>query len=95
MGQPHYVYIMTDEQNSVLYTGRTGDLKRRASEHRAGHGSVFTRRTNAHKLVYYEVLEDARAAAARERRIKAGSRQAKLDLIKGLNPGWCDLYDGL
>jgi putative endonuclease len=93
MGQPHYVYIMTDEQNSVLYTGRTGDLKRRAGEHRAGRGSGFTRRTNAHKLVYYETVEDAQAAIAREKRIKASSRQAKLDLIERLNPGWQDLYD--
>ena len=93
MGQPHSVYIMTDEDNSVLYTGKTGDLWRRAREHRAGRG--FTRRTNARKLVYYEVAEDARAATAREKRIKAGSRQAKLDLIEVLNPDWQDLYEGL
>jgi putative endonuclease len=95
MGQPHFVYIMTDEHNSVLYTGRTGDLKRRAGEHRAGRGSGFTRRFKVHKLVYYEVAEDARTAATREKRIKAGSRQAKLDLIEALNPEWHDLYDRL
>ena len=95
MGQPHYVYIMSDEQNSVLYTGRTGDLKRRAGEHRAGRGSGFTRRTNARKLVYCEALEDAQAATVREKRIKASSRQAKLDLIEKLNPGWQDLYNRL
>jgi putative endonuclease len=95
MVQPHYVYIMTDKDNSVLYTGKTGDLKRRAEEHRAGRGSAFTRRTHARKLVYYETLDDARAATIREKRIKAGSRQAKLDLIEGLNPEWQDLSEGL
>jgi putative endonuclease len=95
MEQPHYVYIMTDEQNSVLYADRTGDLKWRASEHRAGRGSGFTRRTNARKLVYYETLEDAQTATAGEKRIRASSRQAELDLIERLNPGWQDLYERL
>ena len=88
-------YIMTDEHNSVLYTGRTKDLKRRAHEHRTGWGSGFTSRFKARKLVYYETAEDARAATAREKRIKAGSRQKKLDLIEALNPDWHDLYDEL
>jgi len=45
------------------------------------------------KLVYYEVFASAKEAIAREKRIKAGSRQQKLDLINGFNPGWVDLYD--
>jgi predicted GIY-YIG superfamily endonuclease len=31
-------------------------------------------------------------AIAREKQIKAGSRQKKIDLIEGVNPEWKDLY---
>jgi putative endonuclease len=47
------------------------------------------------KLVYYEAGHDASAAIAREKQIKAGSRQKKIDLINRFNPEWRDLYDDL
>ena len=56
------VYIMTNEQHSLLYTGRTGNLKHRIAQHRSGNGGVTTRRHNLVRLVYYELLEDALAA---------------------------------
>ena len=95
MSDQYYVYIMTNKHNTVLYTGMTGDLKRRAYEHRTGRGSGFTSRYNAGKLVYYEVAGDVNAAIAREKQIKAGSRQNKIDLVEGMNPGWVDLYEEL
>jgi putative endonuclease len=60
-----------------------------------GGGGEFTSCYNANKLVYYEMTGSAEAAIAREKRIKAGSRQKKLDLIKAMNPEWRDLYEGL
>ena len=95
MGKQYYVYMMTNEHNTVLYTGVTNDLQRRAYEHRTGRGSGFTSRYNVNKLVYYEVTGDANAAIAREKRIKGGSRQKKIDLIEAMNPEWRDLYDEL
>ena len=95
MGDQYYVYITTNKHNAVLYTGMTGDLQRRAYEHRTGRGGGFTSRYNAGKLVYYEVTGDAKAAVAREKQIKAGSRQNKIDLVEGMNPEWLDLYDEL
>ena len=95
MSKLYSVYIMTNKHNKALYTGVTGDLKRRAYEHRTGQGGGFTSRYNAHKLVYYEVTDDAEAAIAREKQIKAGSRQNKIDLINAMNPQWRDLYDAL
>ena len=95
MGKQYHVYIMTSKHDTVLYTGMTNDLKRRAYEHRTGRGGGFTSRYNATKLVYYEVCEDAGSAIAREKQIKAGSRQKKLDLIDGLNPEWNDMYGEL
>ncbi len=55
----------------------------------------FTQRYNVTKLVYYEVFDDVRAAIAREKQIKAGSRQKKIDLVKSMNGEWRDLYDEL
>ncbi len=95
MGDQYYIYIMTNKHNTVLYTGMTGDLKRRAYEHRIGRGGGFTSRYNAGKLVYYEVTRNASSAIAREKQIKAGSRQKKLDLVEAMNPEWADLYDKL
>ncbi len=37
----------------------------------------------------------ARDVIAREKQIKAGSRQQKIGLIAGMNPEWRDLYDAL
>ena len=51
------------------------------------------KRSNVDKLVYYECGGDINAAIAREKQIKAGSRQDKVDLINSTNPQWKDLYE--
>jgi putative endonuclease len=89
------VYIMTDEQHSLLYTGRTGNLRRRVTQHRSGNGGVFTRRYNLIKLVYYEAVEDSPSAKLREKQIKRSSKKKRLTLIESMNPEWTDLYDRL
>lgn len=86
------VYIMTDEQHSLLYTGRTANLKRRVTQHRSGNGGVFTRRWNLVKLVYFEVVEDDGAARLREKQIKRGGKKQRLSLITDMNPSWEDLF---
>jgi putative endonuclease len=47
------------------------------------------------KLVYYEAGYDSYRAIAREKQIKGGSRQKKIDLINRFNPEWRDLYGDL
>jgi putative endonuclease len=83
---------MTNRNNTTLYTGITNDLKRRVYEHKEKIVGGFTKRYNINKLVYYEMFEDAENAILREKQIKGGSRQRKIDLIKGLNEEWQDLY---
>ena len=95
MNRSYSVYIMTNKHNTVLYTGVTNDLRRRAYEHRTGQGSGFTSRYNVTKLVYYEVYGGVREAIAREKQMKGGSRQKKCDLVSAMNPEWQDLYEGL
>ena len=90
-----YVYILTNRYNTVLYTGVTSDLKKRVWEHRQKLVEGFTKRYNVEKLVYYEAIDDIASAIAREKQIKAGSRQKKIDLVNGLNPQWRDLYEEL
>jgi putative endonuclease len=91
----YLVYILTNKNNTVLYTGVTNDLQRRMFEHKSGEGGKFTKRYNVHKLVYYEAGADIRAVIAREKQIKANSRQYKRGLIDKQNPKWKDLYEEL
>ena len=70
MEKQFYVYIMTNRNNTVLYTGVTNDLKRRVYEHRESIVDGFTKRYRIHKLVYYEVASEAYAAISREKQIK-------------------------
>jgi putative endonuclease len=86
---------MTNKNNTVLYTGVTNDLRRRAFQHRHKLHKGFASKYNVTKLVYYEIFQDAYNAIAREKQIKAGSRRKKVDLINGFNSDWKDLYDVL
>jgi putative endonuclease len=88
---PYYVYIMTTQRNTALYTGVTNDLIKRTVEHKLKLVKGFTEKYHIVKLVYYEMFEDVEAAIAREKQIKAGSRQKKIDLIRRLNHKWEDL----
>jgi len=82
---------MTNKNNTVIYTGVTSDLKKRVYEHKQKLVKDFTKRYNIDKLVYYEVLDDAYNAISREKQIKGGSRQKKIDLINEMNNEWKDL----
>jgi putative endonuclease len=86
-----YVYMLMNETNTVLYTGVTNDLFRRMGEHKQGINKGFAKRYRTKKLVYYEVFDDPLTAIEREKQIKGGSRQKKLDLIKSMNPEKRDL----
>ena len=93
MNKQYYIYILTNKRNNVLYTGVTNDLQRRVYEHREKLVGGFTKKYNVNKLVYYEETESIEAALNREKQIKGGSRQKKIDLIEGMNPQWRDLFD--
>ena len=81
---------MTNPTNTALYTGVTSDLIKRAYEHREKLVDGFTKRYNLSKLVYYEVFDDVEQAILREKQIKGGSREKKLQLINGRNKAWKD-----
>jgi putative endonuclease len=95
MERRFFVYIMTNNNNTVLYTGITNNIRRRVAEHREGVTLGFTGKYRATKLVYCELFPTAESAIFREKQIKGGSRKKKEELIDGLNPEWRDLSDEL
>jgi predicted GIY-YIG superfamily endonuclease len=94
MKQP-CVYIVASQRNGTIYTGVTSNLPRRAFEHREGLVDGFTKKYGCKLLVWYEAHDTIEAAIIREKQIKAGSRNDKVQLIQALNPTWDDLYETL
>jgi putative endonuclease len=89
----YYVYILTNVNNYVLYTGITNDLVRRCFEHKQKKINGFTKKYNVDKLIYFEKFEYVDLAIAREKQIKGYSRVKKIKLINSFNPDWKDLYN--
>ena len=95
MERQYYIYIMSNKNKTVLYTGVTNDLRRRVYEHKEKLIEGFTKKYNINKLVYYESFRDVESAILREKQIKGGSRAKKIGLINSTNLDWKDLYDNL
>ena len=88
------VYIMTNKNNTTLYTGVTSDLQKRIWQHKNFiYPTSFTAKYKTVKLVYYEFYSRIEEAIAIEKQIKSGSRAKKETLINSINPTWKDLYD--
>ena len=86
-----YVYIMTNNCSSTLYTGVTSNLQQRVMQHRNKTFGGFTSRYRLTRLVYVEELPTITSAISREKRIKMMSRERKMQLINNMNPDWKNL----
>ena len=82
----YYIYILTNQYNTVFYVGVTNNLIRRVYEHKNKLVKGFTSKYNINKLVYYEVFSDVREAIYREKQIKSWSRNKKIEMIEKFNP---------
>ncbi len=88
------VYILTNKHHTVLYTGVTSNLIKRVPQHASKEKPrAFTARYNVEKLVYYASFHTIEEAIAEEKRIKAGSRKQKIELIESIKPNWEDLWE--
>ena len=87
----HFVYILSNWSDSVLYIGITSNLPRRLYEHRNHLADGSTKKYNVHKLVYFENTNDVHAAIAREKQLKGWRREKKNALVSKSNPQWLDL----
>ena len=92
----YYVYILSNSNKNVIYTGVTNDLVRRVYEHKQHLDKTsFTSRYNVDNLVYYEQTTDIDSAITREKQIKGWNRKRKEKLIEARNPNWNDLYENI
>jgi putative endonuclease len=85
-----FIYIM-GSASGTLYIGVTSTLEQRVWQHKHGVYGGFTKRYQVTKLLYLEEYLRIDDAIAREKQLKAWSREKKLALIKGSNPRWNDL----
>ncbi|HMB94322.1 MAG TPA: GIY-YIG nuclease family protein [Rhodothermales bacterium] len=70
----YYVYILSNQHNTVLYIGMTNNLRRRISEHLHEKRSLFTRKYHLEKLLYFEQYQQVEDAIRREKQLKGWSR---------------------
>ena len=90
------VYILTNKNNNVLYTGVTSNLPVRMYQHKfKSYHIAFTSRYSINKLVYYKDFYSIIEAITEEKRIKSGPRKQKMILIETSNPNWDDLSNQL
>lgn len=91
----YYVYILASERNGTFYIGVTNDLIKCVYEHKNNLVDGFTKKYNAHMLVYYEQTADIESAIQREKQLKRWRRSWKIELIEKNNHHWEDLYNSL
>jgi putative endonuclease len=89
----YYIYIATNQRDTVLYTGITSNLERRMQEHKLKMIKGFTKKYNVDKLVYYETFDSPFKAIAREKEIKGWTRIKKEMLIEKMNPKYQELIN--
>ncbi len=85
----YYVYILTNKNRTVLYTGMTNNLHRRLQEHQdniTSNSKSFVAKYKCRHLIYYEKYSWVQEAITREKEIKGWIRNKKLELIKSINP---------
>jgi len=93
MNKHLYVYILTNYQNTVLYTGITNSLLRRILEHKKGLvQNSFTHKYRLYKLVWFEEFNSPQEAIESEKKIKGWTRKKKIALINANNPRFQDLF---
>lgn len=93
----YYVYILTNKNKTVLYTGVTNNLKDRLyfHKHPLPFSKAFTAKYKCYFLVYYEHFIEIEDAIKREKQIKGMSRKKKEVLITEFNPNWTFLNDNI
>jgi putative endonuclease len=85
-----FVYVM-GSSSGTIYVGVTSDPERRIWKHKHHVNDGFTKRYDVTKLLCMEEFSRMDDAIAREKQIKAWSRDKKPALIREHNPQWNDL----
>ncbi|WP_406825211.1 GIY-YIG nuclease family protein [Pedobacter sp. KACC 23697] len=95
MNHNYFVYILTNKNKTVVYTGVTNDLEIRLRQHKENKENkfAFTKKYNCYYLVYFERFEYIEYAIEREKEIKGWTRDKKNALIELKNENWDFLND--
>ena len=90
----YFVYILTNYNKTVVYTGVTNDLAIRIEQHKNGDNQYsFTKKYKCFYLVHFERYQYINDAIDREKEIKGWSRAKKNELIETENKEWKFLND--
>lgn len=88
----YFVYLMSNRQVIVIYTGSTDNLIKRVWQHKHKLiDNAFTKKYNINKLLYFKKYLTRQSAHKREKEIKGWTREKKINLIKTQNPNFKDL----
>ncbi len=86
----YFTYVMAS-RSRTLYVGVTGDMSRRAFQHKEKKYYGFTARYNCHRLVWFQRFSEVSDAIQREKELKGWTRAKKIALVEAVNPTWEDL----
>ena len=67
----YYTYVLKSKKSGNLYTGYTGDLRKRFKEHNSK-TSTYTKTRGPYEFIYYEACTDEKDARSRELYLKSG-----------------------
>lgn len=70
----HYVYILTNNNHTVLYVGRSKLLKQCLIQHKNNSIKTFAAKYNVDTLKYFETTKYVNNSIKRERQIKKWNR---------------------
>jgi putative endonuclease len=89
----YFVYLLTNKNKTVLYTGVTNSLEVRVWQHKHKTVPGFTKKYNCDQLVHFETYQRIEQAIAREKQLKGWTRAKKNALVAESNPEWKDLAE--
>lgn len=86
----YFVYILTNPERTVLYTGVTNNLSKRLIEHWENRGkpATFAGKYFCYNLIFFEKFQFITNAIDREKEIKGWRREKKVALINSFNASW-------
>jgi putative endonuclease len=93
VGKSGYVYILSNYNKNVLYSGVTSSLDERIIDHKYGKGSKFSAKYNLTVLLYFEEYLNINEAIEREKQLKNWHREWKFNLIRESNPELKELFE--
>ena len=88
-------YIITNKAHTEFFVGSTNDLARKIFRYKKGLEQGIPNTHKFTKLVWYQSAQTLDQAIAEEQRIKSEPKNAKLNLIRQINPQWRDLYQDI